>query len=261
MLGRNPSTFARSCRSFWVEVMCTSALTWLWGLGLRGWDASGHCCGFRSMALVYRGSSFSLPQEVPECLSNLSTTLKSYGALRCLPSGHLVVAESSSFSGGAGVLSQLEGMKIVNLSNAFAQTMMKTFATRFPWDWAADIGEIPPGDLGLSRRLQTENWELRLFTTRVASYLQEQKHQAAVVDSRGEILASAADERQSSGGNETHASVMLALGRAGSAANLRESVVFFMASCLNHSKPPGAVLGSQGKSRVSSGQDSLYRAR
>ena len=151
-------------------------------------------------------------------------------AMRSL--GHVVIAESSSFSGGASALAKLEGMNIVNLSNSYAQSMMKTFATRFPWDWAADIGEVPPGDLGLSRRLQ-ENWELRIFVNKITEALQKIGHHAAVINAKGEIIASAADERKESGGNETCAAVMLAMGRAGSATNLREAIIFFMVSLLS----------------------------
>lgn len=159
-------------------VMCTTALTWLHGLGLR----------------------------------------------------NVVIAESSSFGGAGSQLEQLEGMQVLNLSNAYAQSMMKTFATRFPWDWAADIGEIPPKDLELSTRLLTQSWELRLFVDKISEELTKLKHTAAVIDPRGELLASSADERKESGGNETRSAVMLALGRAGSKVNLRECVLFFMGS-------------------------------
>ena len=149
--------------------------------------------------------------------------------------GNVVIAESSSFGGAGSQLEQLEGMQVLNLSNAYAQSMMKTFATRFPWDWAADIGEIPPKDLELSTRLLTQSWELRLFVDKISEELTKLKHTAAVIDPRGELLASSADERKESGGNETRSAVMLALGRAGSKVNLRECVLFFMAPRLRAS--------------------------
>ena len=70
---------------------------------------------------------------------------------------------------------------------------------------------------------------MRLFVNRISEELTKLNHTAAVIDPRGELLVSAAAEREESGGNETRSAVMLALGRAGSKVNLRECVVFFMA--------------------------------
>jgi len=155
-------------------IMCSSALKWLWKLGLR----------------------------------------------------RVVVAESSSFA-GATLLDELDGMTVVRLSNLKAQSMMKTFSTHYPWDWAADIGEIPPGDLTFSQSLETAD-ELEEFLKQMHKEMKP-GHQAAVVSSEG-ILASAEDERPQSGGNETRSAAMIAMGSAGSQVNLRECVLFFRAS-------------------------------
>ena len=156
-------------------IMCGSALTWLWKLGLR----------------------------------------------------RVVVAESSSFSGTATMLKKLDGMTVICLSNLQAQGMMKTFSLRYPWDWAADIGEIPPQDLGFSQSLEAKD-ALERFATKMAKEMKP-GHQAAVVSAES-IAASAEDERPRSGGNETRSAVMIAMGSAGSSINLRECVIFFQTS-------------------------------
>lgn len=156
-------------------IMCGTALTWLWKLGLR----------------------------------------------------RVVVAESSSFSGTATMLEKLDGMIVIRLSNLQAQGMMKTFSLKYPWDWAADIGEIPPQDLGFSQSLEAKD-VLERFATKMAKEMKP-GHQAAVVSAET-IAASAEDERPRSGGNETRSAVMIAMGSAGSSINLRECVIFFQTS-------------------------------
>lgn len=140
----------------------------------------------------------------------------------------IVVAESSSFAGTASMLEQLDGMVVVRLSHLRAQSMMKTFSLRHPWDWAADIGEIPPGDLSLSQSLETAS-ALEQFSAKICNELNQKGHKAAVVSVQG-IVASAKDERVQSAGNETRSAVMIAIGSAGSHTNLRECVLFFKAS-------------------------------
>ncbi|CAJ1334575.1 unnamed protein product [Effrenium voratum] len=138
----------------------------------------------------------------------------------------VVVAESASFSGTADSLAQLSGMTVVCLSSPQAQSMMKTFAGRFPWDWAADIGEIPPRDLAFISSFDEKS--VTDFATRMSAQIAA-GHQAAVVRS-DVVMASAADERSQSGGNETRSAVMLAMGRAGSEVNLRECILFIRSS-------------------------------
>ena len=150
-------------------VMCGSALTWLWGLGLR----------------------------------------------------RVVVAESSSFGGTASLLCQLEGMTVVSLSNVHAQAMMRSFSRRYPWDWAADIGEVPPRP-DLRKSLECPQF--------LSDFLKEVAHEAVVIGAEGVALSSAEDERPESGGNETRSAVMLAMGRAGSHVNLRECAILYRSS-------------------------------
>ena len=152
-------------------VMCGSALTWLWELGLR----------------------------------------------------RVVVAESTSFGGTASLLAKLEGMTVVSLSNVQAQLMMRRFSRRYPWDWAADIGEVPPQDLSLGKSLECSEFLSDLVgKVRLAQ-------EAVVLGAKGP-LSSAQDERPQSGGNETRSAVMLAMGRAGSHVNLRECAILYRSS-------------------------------
>ncbi|CAK9076274.1 unnamed protein product [Durusdinium trenchii] len=143
----------------------------------------------------------------------------------------IVVAESLNFSGTADMLAKLDGMTVVRLSSVKAQSMMMKFSTKYPWDWAADIGEIPPSDLKFSQSLEERSESLRVLMAKMQSLMTPKGHVhciAAVVSAKG-IHASAEDERSQSGGNETRSAVMLAMGQAGSQVNLRECVLVFMA--------------------------------
>ncbi len=126
----------------------------------------------------------------------------------------LVIAESATFSGRPELLAGLEGMQIVELTDAAAVARMERFARRYPWDWAADIGEVPAAG------------PLPVFDpSPVLERLRERGQDAAVVDGSGRVVAAAADARGAHGGNPVHSAVMLAVGRAGSAINLREHAV------------------------------------
>jgi tRNA(Arg) A34 adenosine deaminase TadA len=124
----------------------------------------------------------------------------------------IVIAESTSFGGKAAMLRELDGMIVVELTNRTAIKNMATFARTYPWDWAADIGEVPPAAARLQPAEPADVWR----------QLRERGEHAAVVDSDGAIIASAADERRASGGNPVRSASMIAMGRAGSAINLRE---------------------------------------
>jgi cytosine deaminase len=128
----------------------------------------------------------------------------------------LVIAESSTFSGRPELLASLEGMCIVELTDAPAVARMERFARRYPWDWAADIGAVPPA------RPFLDGHQLPFQPGPVLAALRAQGHDVAVVDRSGSIIAGAADERLAHGQNPVYCAAMLAIGRAGSAVNLRE---------------------------------------
>lgn len=126
----------------------------------------------------------------------------------------LVIAESQSFGGRKDLLRPLPGMQIVELTHPPAVAMMQRFARRYPWDWAADIGEIPPS---APPRPVDAPAVLATLATHGAD--------AGVFDGQGRCIAHARDQRTETGGNPVHSAAMLAMGRAGSAVNLREHVV------------------------------------
>ena len=126
----------------------------------------------------------------------------------------LVIAESESFSGRVDLLERLPGMQIVALTHASAVDMMQRFARTWPWDWAADIGEIPPA------RVPAD-----IDGAAVLGVLRELGGDAGVFDADGRCIAHARDGREASGGNPVQAAAMVAMGRAGSAVNLREHVL------------------------------------
>jgi len=125
----------------------------------------------------------------------------------------VVIAESESFAGRKDLLRDLPGMQLIELSNTDAVHMMGNFAKRYPWDWAADIGEIPPGSF-----LEADT----AMCAAALALLDERGHGTAVLAPDGSIVATASDERASRGGNPVESSIMRAIGIAGSAINVRE---------------------------------------
>jgi tRNA(Arg) A34 adenosine deaminase TadA len=123
----------------------------------------------------------------------------------------IVIAESQSFPGRKDLLRPLPGMQLVELSHPPAVEMMQRFARTYPWDWAADIGEIPP-----ARRVPAVD------AAAAIAHLRGEGAAAGVFDADGRCVAHAADGRQDSGGNPVQAAAIVAMGRAGSARNLRE---------------------------------------
>ena len=126
----------------------------------------------------------------------------------------LVIAESESFGGRKDLLRPLAGMQIVELTHPPAVEMMQRFARTYPWDWAADIGEIPPG------RLLVE-----LDAAGLVARLRSIGGDAGVFDGAGDCIAHAVDRRADTGGNPVWAAGMVAMGQAGSAVNLREHIL------------------------------------
>ena len=122
----------------------------------------------------------------------------------------IVVAESQSFPGRKDLLRPLSGMTLVELSSPEAVDMMSQFSRTYPWDWAADIGEIPPADT---------------VDVRPQDVVGAVRSGAAVVTTDGEVLAHSEDERAAHGGNPVYAPVIRAMGLAGSAVNLREQII------------------------------------
>lgn len=126
----------------------------------------------------------------------------------------LVIAESQSFGGRKDLLAPLPGMQIVELTHPPAVRMMQRFARTYPWDWAADIGEIPPSQL-----------LVELDAPALLARLQTLGGDAGVFDANGHCVASARDRRRETGGNPVQSAAMIAMGQAGSAVNLREHIL------------------------------------
>jgi tRNA(Arg) A34 adenosine deaminase TadA len=140
----------------------------------------------------------------------------------------VVVAESESFGGTADDLTRLPGMQLLALTNEDAVVMMKRFARTYPWDWNADIGLIPPGNPAEVERVAGDP---RVASTACATIRAETGDPpvagcaSAVIGPDGRLEATAVDARASRGGNPALSAPMLAIGRAGSAVNLRDCVL------------------------------------
>jgi cytosine deaminase len=145
-----------------------------------------------------------------------------------------VVAESRSFSGHQDMLAALPGVVVVELTNAGAVSMMGRFARTWPWDWTADIGEIPPADLGWVSRLGADRAAQTRLLDEVAS-TDGTGATAGVVDSTGAIVARSSDQRHRHGNNPTMSAPMIAMGLAGSTVNLRECVLVLAGGEANQS--------------------------
>jgi hypothetical protein len=125
-------------------------------------------------------------------------------------------------------------MQIVELTHPPAVTMMQRFARTYPWDWAADIGEVAP-----AHRPDA------IDSPALVAALRRLGGDAGVFDAGGACVAHARDGRSSTGGNPVQAAAMVAMGRAGSAVNLREHIVVVDASdVLDHDSFGASSLGA-----------------
>merc|ERR1719421_1893819 len=94
-----------------------------------------------------------------------------------------------------------------------------TFGRRYPWDWNADIGAIPP---------RQEEFDAIIAKSRAegSSWLSAREEgEAAVIGPDFKLLSAASDGAQASFGNSCRSSVICAMGKAGSSVNLRECAV------------------------------------
>ena len=140
----------------------------------------------------------------------------------------IVVADVSTYEGTAAKLKALPGMTMVELKNPTDADWMTAFARTYPWDWNADIGEIPPGDLAFVQSVGRDPTRQRALLSQLADAVGGTPDYVAAV-ATADALVAAADERASSGGNPTQSAPMIAMGRAGSSRNLRECVLVFAA--------------------------------
>ncbi len=128
----------------------------------------------------------------------------------------IAVAESSSYKGTISRLIKLKGMKVVELSNKRGIAMMEAFARRYPWDWAADIGEVPPRRRPLD--LKRKPAQMRRLLNRAAALLKSDRR--APVLRWWRIAGGMFWRRRSTSGhrcrgNPCRAAVIQAMGRAG----------------------------------------------
>lgn len=159
----------------------------------------------------------------------------------------LVIAESESFKGPETMFDQLADLKVVRLTRPDMAKQMQAFARRYPWDWAADIGELPPRAGEVARVVAKAQACARAWCSTRA------RGEAAVVDARGRVLAIAADGRAAAAGNSCHAAVICAMGGAGSAVNLRECAVVWVPDVAS------VILGVEAIGPASLGACELFR--
>jgi tRNA(Arg) A34 adenosine deaminase TadA len=157
----------------------------------------------------------------------------------------IVIAEATSFKGAEARLEALPGMRIVRLSTPDTVRRMQNFARRYPWQWAADVGEIP------ARPALTEAIIAQAKAEGSKWLAARAEGTAAVLGCDG-VLAEASDGRKASGGNPCRAAVISAMGQAGSAVNLRECAVVWRSG-----STPGAADAEFG--RASLGACVLFR--
>eukprot|EP00929_Paragymnodinium_shiwhaense_P105521 TRINITY_DN70579_c0_g2_i2.p1 TRINITY_DN70579_c0_g2~~TRINITY_DN70579_c0_g2_i2.p1 ORF type:complete len:211 (+),score=22.46 TRINITY_DN70579_c0_g2_i2:231-863(+) len=127
----------------------------------------------------------------------------------------VVIAESQNFPGRKDLLKKAPGMQLVELSVPGIMTLMNNFSKKYPWDWMADIGEIPPTAARVVVSLDPAWRDLHQDTHALV----------AIVDQAGQTIQRSGDERGANGGNPVFSAVMRAMGNAGSTVNLRECTV------------------------------------
>ncbi|MFA6922053.1 MAG: hypothetical protein WC216_09440 [Gallionella sp.] len=143
----------------------------------------------------------------------------------------IVIAESTSFGGEIQMLGKLPGMILVKLSLNEVIHAMSLFSRTYPWDWQADIGNIPPDvpTPDIVRLIET-NPELKIRLLDEVGKNGFEGDRAGIAEYsrvKGEftMVGWASDQRKHSGGNPTRSATMIAMGNAGSAVNLRQSVL------------------------------------
>ncbi|MEM0925545.1 MAG: hypothetical protein AAGJ83_05870, partial [Planctomycetota bacterium] len=127
-----------------------------------------------------------------------------------------VIAESESFPGRRDLLEAIEGSMVVCLRERRAIRLMETFANRYPWDWAADIGEIPPERSCPAETLREVSQSLLDRHDRTGALV------TYVIGPDGKPIMNAEDTREQHFGNPTYSAPIRAIGLAGSHVNLRE---------------------------------------
>ena len=137
--------------------------------------------------------------------------------LHALGLSRVVIAESKSFPGRKDLLHAVKNptMQIVELTNDVAIRDMGLFARKYPWDWAADIGQIPQShsaaELGRVLFEDDEHGPTPAFKKLFDPVCDELDAfeagaevaavAAVVMLESGKVLALAADKRSASGGN------------------------------------------------------------
>lgn len=166
----------------------------------------------------------------------------------------IVVADVSTYEGTADMLKKLPGMILVELNNAVDAGWMTTFARTYPWDWNADIGQIPPANLSLVEELP-ENTALqeKLLSEVAAAALGKASFAAGVVTPDQKLVSTSPDDRAAHDDNPTFSAPMIAMGRAGSSVNLHECAVVFVA------RDPKVPLDIPGFGHSSRGACELFR--
>ena len=142
-----------------------------------------------------------------------------------------ITCATGQAKGFAGTITQFQalGFQVVSLDVQKGVELMQAFADKYPWDWAADIGEIPPAHAEELAALPVNPMQLRHLIEQALASIHPRAERyplaALVVDDRGRVIGQAADERDQVSGNPAFSSLMLAMGRAGSAVNLRDCLV------------------------------------
>lgn len=182
-------------------------------------------------------------------LSPCAMCARSLMALHRFGLRRIVVAESDSFPGRKDLLETLPEIVMIELTSDRAKQMMADFSTSYPWDWAADIGEIPARS-----QLMFDQSRLESVCERLSRSASEKGiDHAAVMNAQGDVLSEAKDLRETTGGNPTYSGVIQAVGRAGSSINLRECAVVHI------SADPGKAIGIEKFGDASLGACEVFR--
>jgi len=141
---------------------------------------------------------------------------------------HIVVGlgKAKGFQGTAKTLEKLN-LKVVSLAHPKSLEMMEGFAKKYPKIWDADIGELPANNK-FRRKFPFQKKEIEEYFKRTKELIEKGKYSIAslVVGKNKEILGESNDLREKFGDNPVYSSVMMAIGKAGSHINIKDTALF-----------------------------------
>ncbi len=141
---------------------------------------------------------------------------------------HIVVGLGKA-KGFAGTVKTLEKMdfKVDSFAHPRSLEMMESFAKKYPKIWNADIGELP-ANKKFRQKFPFRKKEIEKYLKKAQEWIEQGKYSIAslVAGKNKKILGESNDLREKFGDNPVYSSVMMAIGKAGSHINMKDTALF-----------------------------------